>query len=185
MTGELAPRPETRVSDDERNRVVDRLNQAVGEGRLTLAEFETRVDGVLAARTQAELEPWTADLPAAVGAPESAQLRSRASSLRRAGRWVVPRRLLIETRSSSVRLDLTQAVITSPTVEVLLDVQSSSVQLILPPGASAEVHDVELTASSARARVPDSGGLHVVLRGTLRSSSLRVRYQRRFLRWRW
>jgi hypothetical protein len=47
------------------------------------------------------------------------------------------------------------------------------------------VHDVELSSSSAKAKVPDSGGLHVVVLGQLQSSSLKVRYQRRFLRWRW
>lgn len=178
------PRPEMRVSDAERNRVVEQLNQAVGEGRLTLAEFEDRIGGVLAARTHADLMPFTADLPATV-APQVLELRSRASSLKRAGRWVVPRQVVVEARSSSVRLDLTEAVITSPTVEVSLDVRSSAVTLVLPHGASASMQEVEMSSSSAKARVPDSGGLHIVVRGHLQTSSLKVRYQRRFLRWRW
>jgi hypothetical protein len=178
------PKPEVRVSDAERNRVVERLNEAVGEGRLTLAEFEDRVGGVLAARTHADLVPFTADLPASV-APQVLELRSRSSSLKRAGRWVVPRRVVVEAQSSSVRLDLTEAVIASPTVQVSLDVRSSAVTLVLPQGASASLQEVEMSSSSAKARVPDSGGLHVVVRGQLQSSSLKVRYQRRFLRWRW
>ncbi|SCG46118.1 DUF1707 SHOCT-like domain-containing protein [Micromonospora inositola] len=184
MTEELVPRPEMRVSDAERERVVEQLNQAVGEGRLTLAEFEDRIGGVLAARTHGDLAPFTADLPA-TGAPQVLELRSRASSLKRAGRWVVPRRVVVKARSSSVRLDLTEAVIVSPTVEVLLDVRSSSVTVVLPHGASASVDEVEMSSSSARAGVPDSGGLHVVMRGHLQTSSLTVRHQRRFLRWRW
>lgn len=178
------PQPEMRVSDAERNRVVEQLNRAVGEGRLTLAEFEDRVGGVLAARTHAELMPFTADLPASV-APQVLELRSRASSLRRAGRWVVPRQVVVSTQASSVRLDFTDAVIESPTVELTLAVRSSSVTLVLPRGASASVHDVEMVSSSAKAKVPDSGGLHIVVRGRLQTSSLQVRYQRRFLRWRW
>jgi hypothetical protein len=181
---ELTPRSEIRVSDAERNLVVEQLNQAVGEGRLTLAEFEDRVQGVLAARTRDDMAPFTADLPGAV-APDMLTLRSRSSSLKRGGRWIVPRRLLVEAQSSSVRLDLTEAQVTAPTVEVGLDLRSSSVTLVLPRGASATVHDVELESSSAKAKVPDSGGLHVVLLGHLKSSSLKVRYQRRFLRWRW
>ncbi|WP_319459096.1 DUF1707 domain-containing protein [Micromonospora sp. RTP1Z1] len=178
------PRPEMRLSDAERNRVVERLNQAVGEGRLTLAEFEDRIGGVLAARTHADLVPFTADLPVTVE-PQVLQLRSRASSLKRAGRWVVPRQVEVEARSSSLRLDLTEAVIASPTVQVSLNVRSSAVTLVLPDGASASLHEVEMSSSSAKARVPDSGGLHIVVRGKLQSSSLKVRYQRRFLRWRW
>ncbi len=172
------------MSDAERNLVVDQLNSAVGEGRLTLAEFEQRVSGVLAAYTREDLAPYIADLPVAA-TPEVLTLRARSSSLRRSGRWVVPRQVVVEAQSTLVRLDLTQAQITAPRVEVLLDLRSSSVTLVLPAGASATVHDVELSSSTAKARVPDSGGVHVVVRGKLQSSNLNVRYQRRFLRWRW
>lgn len=173
-----------RVSDVERDRIVERLTQAVGEGRLTLTEFEDRVTAVLAATTHAELVPFIADLPATV-APDVVELRSRSSALKRAGRWVVPRQVIVEVQSSSVKLDFTAAVIASPTVDVLLNARSSAVTVVLPRGASAALDEVEMTSSSAKAKVPDSGGLHVVLRGRLRTSSLRVRYQRRLLRWRW
>jgi hypothetical protein len=173
-----------RVSDSDRNRVVGWLNQAVGEGRLSLAEFEDRVDGVLAAVTQSDLARFTADLPA-VDAPPVLELKSRASSLRRTGRWVVPRRLVITAQSSSVRVDLTDAIIAAPTVDLSLDVRSSSVKVVLPRGASADLHRVELSASTAKAKVPEYGGLHITVHGRLQSSSLKLRYQRRFLRWRW
>lgn len=173
-----------RVSDAERNLVVEQLNQAVGEGRLTLTEFEDRVRGVLEARTQDDLVPFIADLPVTAAAEELV-LRPRASSVKRTGRWVVPRRLVVEAKAAGVRLDLAEAQIATPTVEVAVDLKASSLTLILPRGASATVHGVELTASSAKARVPESGGLHIVVRGQMHSSSLKVRYQRRFLRWRW
>ena len=178
------PKPETRVSDAERDKVVELLTQAVGEGRLTLEEFEERLSGVLAATTHAELAPFTADLPQAA-APEVAELRSRASALKRTGRWVVPRRLVVQAQESSVKLDFTAAAIATPTVEVQLDVRASAVTLILPKGASASLDDIEVVASSTKTTVPDAGGLHVVVRGRMKASSLRVRYQRRFLFWRW
>jgi hypothetical protein len=173
-----------RLSDADRNLVVDQLNQAVGEGRLTLAEFEDRLRGVLAARTREDMAPFTADLPVTT-TPDSLTLRSRASSLKRGGRWVVPRELVVEAQSSGIRLDLTEAQVASPTVAVLVNLRSSSFTLVLPRGASATVDDVELTSSKARSKVPEAGGLHVVVRGQVRSSSVKVRYQRRFLRWRW
>jgi Domain of unknown function (DUF1707) len=178
------PKPELRVSDAERNQVVERLNQAVGEGRLSLAEFEDRLDGVLAARTQSELAPFTADLPE-IGTSAPLELRVRSSSLKRVGRWVVPQQVVVAAKAASVRLDLADAVIVSSTVEVVLDVRSSSVTVVLPRGASASISDVEMSSSSASANVPETGGLHVVIRGHLQSSSLRVRYPRRFLRWQW
>ena len=178
------PKPETRVSDAERDKVVEILTRAVGEGRLTLEEFEERLGGVLAAATHAELVPFTADLPEAV-APDVVELRSRASALKRTGRWVVPRRLVVEAQESSVKLDFTAAAVATPTVEVQLEVRSCAVTLVLPRGASASVDDIEMVASSAKTTVPDAGGLHVVVHGRMKASRLRVRYQRRFLRWRW
>ncbi len=55
-----------RASDADRDRVVEHLRTAAGEGRLEAAELEERVGTALAARTAAELEPLTADLPAPV-----------------------------------------------------------------------------------------------------------------------
>ncbi len=67
-TGEPAqpgPSPEMRASDADRDRVIDVLRVAVGEGRLTPDEFEERMQAVLSARTFGELAPFTADLPPA------------------------------------------------------------------------------------------------------------------------
>jgi hypothetical protein len=55
--------PAVRISDAERHAADARLRQAVGEGRLTLGEYEERTGQVWAARTAAELVPLTADLP--------------------------------------------------------------------------------------------------------------------------
>lgn len=52
-----------RASDGDRERVVARLRRAVGDGRLTMDEFDERVQSVYAARTYGELEDLTADLP--------------------------------------------------------------------------------------------------------------------------
>lgn len=186
-TGDLVPDPGLRLSDADREQAVARLNEAVGEGRLTLSEFEDRVGKVLAARTAGELVPHLADLPGVPNlvAPEVSELRSRASSLRRRGRWVVPRRLVVETRSSSVRLDFTSAVIASPVVEVAVNLRSSSLRLVLPPGASADADSLEMRSSSVKVKVPDQGGVRFLIVGAVQSSSIQVRYQRRFLRWRW
>src|SRR6185503_4905719 len=55
----------TRASDAEREAVVARLRDAAGEGRLTVEELDERIDAAYAARTRDELDPLTADLPAA------------------------------------------------------------------------------------------------------------------------
>jgi hypothetical protein len=54
---------ELRASDADRERVAERLRTAAGDGRLTPAELEERLEGAFSARTEAELEPLVADLP--------------------------------------------------------------------------------------------------------------------------
>lgn len=54
---------EVRVSHAEREDVVRRLRRALGEGRLDMDEFEERAAAAYAARTRADLEPLTSDLP--------------------------------------------------------------------------------------------------------------------------
>ena len=53
------------TSDVDRERVAERLRTAAGEGRLTPAELEERLERAFSARTDAELEPLVVDLPVA------------------------------------------------------------------------------------------------------------------------
>jgi hypothetical protein len=58
------------ASDGDRERIAERLRSAAGEGRLTPVELEERLERAFSARTDAELVPLVADLPAAtVSAP--------------------------------------------------------------------------------------------------------------------
>jgi hypothetical protein len=52
-----------RVSDAERQAVVRRLERALRDGRLTIVEFDQRVQAAYAALVRSELEDLTADLP--------------------------------------------------------------------------------------------------------------------------
>lgn len=72
--------PALRASDADRERVVDRLRDAVAEGRLDMEEFEERLDAAYKSRTYAELEPLTRDLPAVDAPPFAPVPPSPASS---------------------------------------------------------------------------------------------------------
>src|SRR5436305_6087179 len=50
--------PELRASHEDRDRVVDTLRTAGGDGRLTAEELDARVERALSARTQGELAIW-------------------------------------------------------------------------------------------------------------------------------
>jgi hypothetical protein len=57
-------RTDLRVSDADRQAVIDELRRHTGDGRITLDEFEERVDEVLTARTRADLDAALRELPA-------------------------------------------------------------------------------------------------------------------------
>lgn len=65
------------ASDGDRERIAGRLQAAAGEGRLTPAELEQRLETAFSARTEAELEPLVADLPAARVSAPPAERRER------------------------------------------------------------------------------------------------------------
>ncbi|MBV9951830.1 MAG: DUF1707 domain-containing protein [Acidimicrobiia bacterium] len=55
------------MSDSDRQAVIDALQRHTGDGRLTLDEFEERVDEVLEARTRADLDATLRELPSLRG----------------------------------------------------------------------------------------------------------------------
>lgn len=52
-----------RASDDDRNRTVAKLQEEVGNGRLTLQDFEERIETAQSATTVGELAQLVRDLP--------------------------------------------------------------------------------------------------------------------------
>jgi uncharacterized protein DUF1707 len=60
----MARRSALRASDEDRERVADRLRHAAGEGRLLTEELEERIGAVFSARTYGELDAVVSDLPA-------------------------------------------------------------------------------------------------------------------------
>jgi hypothetical protein len=59
----MAHRSALKASDDDRERVADRLRRAAAEGRLLAEELEQRLATALRARTYGELDSVVADLP--------------------------------------------------------------------------------------------------------------------------
>src|ERR1700747_2902482 len=110
MSTPAVPEPrKRRASDADRERVANVLREAAGDGRLTMDELDERLDAVYAAKTYAELEPITIDLPAddaprappqpRAAAGDRARLGGEPTSLGafaimggfcRRGDWVVP-----------------------------------------------------------------------------------------------
>src|ERR1700749_2885140 len=99
-------RPELRASHADRDRTVEVLRDAAGDGQLTASELDERGAAALRAGTRSELAALTADLRAVAGRParEMVTIDQRFGDVERTGRWVVPQRMRIKATAGNVRL---------------------------------------------------------------------------------
>lgn len=143
------PDDQRRASHADRDEVVEQLRVAAGDGRLTMAELDERVDAAFAARTYAELASLTADLPdqrsgatpavrpGAVPARVSGQPGRRwtlalFSGPERSGRWVVGSRHNAGAVMGSVDLDLREAQFESAEVRIRAFALMGGVDVVVP-----------------------------------------------------
>lgn len=200
--GEVAARSEApapgqlRASHQDRDRVVEILRVAAGDGRLTSEELDERLEVALTARTFNELADLTRDLPAAgqaagAGLPpqkEMVRIDCSSGSAKRDGRWVVPRRLEVRVASGSVKLDFTEAVITQPALAIDAEVRSGSLTLVTKPGIVVDADEVTVRSGAVKVRAPWSSdapvALRVALSGKVGSGSISARPPRRSF-WQW
>jgi Domain of unknown function (DUF1707) len=140
------PEGEIRASDAEREQVAAELGRAVGEGRLTLAEFSDRVGRAHAALTRTELVPLTADLPAAPApAPDRTSWTvSPIGGESRKGSWRVPRRSVGISLIGGADLDFSAAELAAPEVEIARFSLIGGISAKVPAGVQVEVSGFSL-----------------------------------------
>lgn len=192
MTGEVAPlgeggRAGLRASHQDRDRVVELLRVAAGDGRLTADELDERLEVALTARTYGELASLTRDLPADSGvfagvpaaAPkELVRIECRSGSTQREGRWLVPQRMEVRVASGTVKLDFTQALISEPVLRIDAEVKSGSLRLITKPGVVVDADEVSVRSGNVKVRTPwgdeVAPTLRILVSGTVRSGNIVV-----------
>jgi hypothetical protein len=192
---EQADRIELRASHSDRERVVETLRIAAGDGRLTSDELDERLEAALTARTYRELAGLTADLPAVPGilarsgAPDPkdvVRIARRGTSARKTGRWVVPRRMEILLVGGNVHLDFTRAMLTSPLLEIRARVLGGNLTIITRPGVGVDASQVALTdgdiAISEPQVQPGAAILTIEVTGIIRGGNLLARPPRQTLR---
>ena len=59
----MAPNPDIRASDADRDRVAASLREHCAEGRITMDELDERLESVYGAKTLGQLQEITSDLP--------------------------------------------------------------------------------------------------------------------------
>jgi hypothetical protein len=140
--------PAIRASDQDRDAVVQRLQQAFAERRLDDDEFDDRMRAALTARTSADLDQLTSDLPApapGAAAPAAADTKpghwavAYKNSIRRGGRWRVPERFTSVVYKGGGWLDLRAAELTAPVTTVVAVAYKSRIDILVPPGVRVEM----------------------------------------------
>lgn len=184
----MADPGELRIADADREAAAQRLHAALGEGRITLAELEERLDVVYAAKTYSDLAPPLADLPGAaeivptvaaapVARGEPVRLRTDVGSVKRSGDWQVPAALHLTTSLGSIHLDLTEARSIPHRIDVEVSVGAGEVLIIIPDGVTANVDGVHGSWGDIKSKVgsvPGSGP-HLTITGKAGMGSLTVR----------
>ncbi|MEV6118607.1 DUF1707 domain-containing protein [Streptomyces sp. NPDC052109] len=191
MAAELLPTEVSsglRASHADRDRVVDVLTGAAGDGRIMPEELDERVAAALTARTLGELAALTADLPGEAGvapAKDVVRIRQRGASTVRADGWAVPRRMEISSAWGHVTLDFSSAVITHHTLRIDLDMCGGALRLITRPGVFVDADALVMGYGRTKVRPDRDPGAPTVLRveihGRLSMGRLEVRPPRRWL----
>jgi hypothetical protein len=140
--------------------------------------LDERVERALTARTFAQLEPLTEDLPVpplsplsppsaagagvapvpvpaggAVAAGEPVTWSVHGVALRREGAWIVPRVVLLDVHGGSARLDYSVARLPEGGAsELRVSVHGGSVRLTVPPGVVVDATQVSVHGGSVRDR---------------------------------
>jgi hypothetical protein len=149
-----------RAADSDRDRVAELLRQAAAEGRITFDELDERISLAYAAKTFADLDAITSDLPGtAVSAPVPVSRRVQApdpasgtrlpkfsvaimSGMKRAGPWVVPPTYTAVAIMGGVELDLRYATFAAPEVTIQAFCLMGGVSITVPEDVAVDVSGV-------------------------------------------
>ena len=149
-----------RASDQDRERVAEILRDAAGEGRLDMGELDERLEAVYSAKTYAELEPITHDLPRAAvagttttttaptapadaarfgGLPSSSSAVAVMSGFERKGNWVVPPSFTAVAFMGGGTIDMRDARFAERTVTIHTVAIMGGIEIIVPEDAQVDV----------------------------------------------
>ena len=162
-----APKPAPLALDDRRQRTVDILVQGYASDRLTVDEFERRVDTAHRTTDLAELERLTADLPA-IAAPAPAQLPEAdrlimrgAEAMRNAikdsqtfvavmggverrGRWQPARKNYFIAMMGGGEFDFREAIFPPGVTELYVVAMMGGLEIIVPPNLVVDASGIAI-----------------------------------------
>lgn len=149
-----------RAADSDRERVAELLRQAAADGRISFDELDERVSLAYAAKTFADLDVITSDLPGpgvSVPAPVSRRVQSSdlasgtpltkfsvaiMSGAKRAGPWLVPPTYTAVAIMGGVELDLRYATFAAPEVTIQAFCLMGGVSITVPDDVAVDVSGI-------------------------------------------
>lgn len=144
---------EIRVSDLDRDNTTEVLRAAAGEGRLGMEEFQERLDQVYAAKTYADLELVTRDLPdiapSVVRAPAPRGRVGRVvvafmGGFKRAGVWRAPDAMTAVAFWGGGKIDLREAVFSGREITIRAFAIMGGIEVVVAEDADVEVTGIGL-----------------------------------------
>lgn len=171
-----------RVSDADRDAVIELLKTRTADGTLTLDEFAERVGAALTARTRGALDVITADLPNVAPTPSGRRSATHTvvsvmSGVGKKGRWRCGDRVTAVAVMGGCFLDFRGAEIDAAEVHVTAVAFWGGIDIVVPEGIevvldglpimggkSAQIKDVPRLPGSPRIHVhayPIMGGVNV------------------------
>jgi hypothetical protein len=149
-----------RAADTDRDQTAELLRRAAAEGRLSFDELDERIGQAYAAKTFADLQALTSDLPGpGVRAPAPAAPRYQPpevpagtpapsfsvailSGAQRAGPWLVPPSYTAVAVLGGVELDLRHARFTAPEVTIRAFCLLGSISITVPEDMDVDVSGI-------------------------------------------
>ena len=146
-----------RAADTDRDRAADLLRTAAAEGRITFDELDERVSRAYAAKTFADLQAVTGDLPgpgitpptpaarpaappsASAGTPGPPASVAIMCGARRTGPWVVPAAYHAVAIMGAVDLDLRQATFAAAEVTIRAFCLMGGINITVPEQVAVDV----------------------------------------------
>jgi hypothetical protein len=149
-----------RAADADRDRAAEMLRRAAAEGRITFDELDERIGQAYAAKTFADLEALTGDLPGPgvrapvpatprhqppevpAGTPASPFSLAIMSGARRAGPWIVPPAYTAVAVMGGVELDLRHARFAVAEVTIRAFCLMGGVSITVPEDMTVDVSGI-------------------------------------------
>lgn len=134
-----------RPADEDRQAATQRLIQACSDGRLTLAEFEKRVEAVLTAPASHDIDRVTRDLPVLPASapgrpvPDRRWSMSFVGGLHRRGGWQIPKHVIHLSLIGGTSIDLGDAELSGAETTITLVSLLGGANLRVPNAVRTEL----------------------------------------------